>query len=94
MFPWSLRELPEFTKRFGFDSGYHFEYPDAVRGIYVTGHSAGGAKFHSLVNLIDNTDLNAMVIDIEDDWGNVTLFPMKIPLIIKWADRILKTRKK
>ncbi len=70
-----VRELPEFTKRFGFDSGYHFEYPDAVRGIYVTGHSAGGAKFHSLVNLIDNTDLNAMVIDIKDDWGNVTFVP-------------------
>src|SRR5699024_5326356 len=27
-------------KRFVFDSGYHFDYPDAVRGIYVTGKTA------------------------------------------------------
>lgn len=47
-------------------------YPDAVRGIYVTGHSAGGAKFPELVKLIDQTDLNAMVIDIKDDYGWIT----------------------
>ncbi len=70
-----VKKLPKQIHRFGFHSGYHFEYPDAVRGIYVTGHSAGGAKFNTLVNLIDNTALNAMVIDIKDDWGNVTFVP-------------------
>ena len=30
---------------FRYDSGLTFEYPDAVRGVYVTGHSAGGARF-------------------------------------------------
>ncbi|KKM11555.1 GTP-binding protein [Clostridiales bacterium PH28_bin88] len=49
-----------------------FTYPDAVRGIYVTGHSAGGARFEKLLKLIDETELNAMVIDIKDDWGNIT----------------------
>lgn len=49
-----------------------FTYPDAVRGIYVTGHSAGGEKFSALVQLLDSTDLNAMVIDIKDDYGNIT----------------------
>ncbi len=53
----------------------HFDYPDAVRGIYVTGHSAGGARFETLVELIDTTDLNAMVIDIKDDFGNITYIP-------------------
>lgn len=53
-----------------------FEYPDAVRGIYVTGHSAGGAKFPELVKLIEETDLNAMVIDIKDDYGWIT-YPME-----------------
>ncbi|MDK2986367.1 MAG: hypothetical protein PWQ96_2011, partial [Clostridia bacterium] len=49
-----------------------FEYPDAVRGIYVTGHSAGGARFEKLLKLVDETELNAMVIDIKDDYGNIT----------------------
>src|SRR5690625_1951662 len=62
--------------RFTFNSGLHFEYPDAVRGIYVTGHSAGGARFDTLVDLIDRTDLNTMVIDIKDDFGNIT-FPIE-----------------
>src|SRR5699024_6948665 len=41
-----------------------FDKPDAVRGIYVTGHSAGGERFDKLIDLINNTDLNSMVIDI------------------------------
>jgi hypothetical protein len=69
------KKLPEKMKRFIFDSGYTFPYPDAVRGIYVTGHSAGGSRFDSLVKLINDTDLNAMVIDIKDDWGNLTYIP-------------------
>ena len=60
---------------FRYDSGLTFDYPDAVRGIYVTGHSAGGAKFSKLVDLMDTTDLNAMVIDIKDDFGNLTYIP-------------------
>jgi len=70
-----IREIPEQMPRFKFDSGYNFEYPDAVRGLYVTGHSAGGEKFHSLTKLIDETDLNAMVIDIKDDHGFLTYKP-------------------
>ncbi len=60
---------------FRYDSGLTFEYPDAVRGVYVTGHSAGGARFNDLVDLMDSTDLNAMVIDIKDDFGNLTYIP-------------------
>lgn len=59
-------------KRFTFQSGYMFEYPDAVRGIYVTGHSAGSARFEKLISLIKQTDLNTMVIDVKDDYGNIT----------------------
>jgi hypothetical protein len=59
----------------GFVSPFTFEYPDAVRGIYVTGHSAGGARFERLLKLIDDTQLNAMVIDIKDDYGYVTFRP-------------------
>ncbi|MFD1607915.1 putative glycoside hydrolase [Oceanobacillus luteolus] len=62
-------------KRFSFDSGLNFEYPDAVRGIYVTGNSAGGSRFNDLLNLVDSTALNAMVIDIKEDHGNLTFVP-------------------
>ncbi|MBO1910397.1 hypothetical protein J4G37_37130, partial [Microvirga sp. 3-52] len=60
---------------FRYDSGLTFDYPDAIRGVYVTGHSAGGARFETLVNLMETTDLNAMVIDIKDDYGNITYVP-------------------
>jgi hypothetical protein len=63
----SAKELPKVVNRFLYDSGLHFEYPDAVRGIYVTGYSAGGNKFNQLVDYLDKTDLNAMVIDFKDD---------------------------
>lgn len=72
-----LKELPEEMPRFLFDSGLVFQYPDAIRGIYVTGHSAGGSKFSQLTDLIDKTDLNAMVIDVKDDFGNLTYMPEK-----------------
>ena len=61
--------------RFVYDSGLKFEYPDAVRGLYVTGHAAGGNKLNELIQYVDETDLNAMVIDIKDDRGNVTYKP-------------------
>ncbi|MCA1031069.1 putative glycoside hydrolase [Bacillus timonensis] len=69
------RILPEKLTRFTFDSGYTFQYPDAIRGIYVTGHSAGGSKFSNLLQLVESTDLNAMVIDIKDDYGYLTYKP-------------------
>ncbi|MDQ0255403.1 hypothetical protein J2S74_002785 [Evansella vedderi] len=70
------RPWPEEVARFAvFDSGFSFEYPDAVRGIYVTGHSAGGQRFETLLELINTTALNTMVIDIKDDWGNLTFLP-------------------
>lgn len=67
--------VEEVTEDPGFVSPFTFEYPDAVRGIYVTGHSAGGSRFERLIELIDNTQLNAMVIDIKDDYGYLTYRP-------------------
>lgn len=64
-------------KRYTFSSAYDFEYPDAVRGIYVTGPSVGGDQFQSLLHFVDSTDLNAMVIDIKDDFGYLTFTPEK-----------------
>ncbi len=69
------KEITNTLPRFVYDSGLNFEYPDAVRGVYVTAHSAGGARFDTLTKLMDDTDLNAMVIDVKDDVGNVTYEP-------------------
>lgn len=68
-------EIPDPISRFVYDSGLDFTYPDAVRGIYVTGPSAGGRKMSELTKLVDSTDLNAMVIDIKEDHGNITFKP-------------------
>lgn len=70
-----LRDLDIHFVRFSFDSGYRFTYPDAVRGIYLTAHSAGGARFETLLDLLDRTELNSMVIDIKDDHGYLTYRP-------------------
>ncbi|SHM41875.1 putative glycoside hydrolase [Gracilibacillus kekensis] len=69
------RDLPDAFVRFSFVSDLKFEYPDAVRGIYVTGHSAGGSRFEKLVDLVDSTELNSMVIDIKEDKGFITYKP-------------------
>ncbi|GAA0593232.1 hypothetical protein GCM10009001_06700 [Virgibacillus siamensis] len=62
-------------QRFTYDSGFTFDYPDAVRGIYVTGHSAGGSRMKELINLVETTELNTMVIDIKEGHGNLTFKP-------------------
>ncbi|WP_391120499.1 putative glycoside hydrolase [Psychrobacillus sp. L3] len=72
------------SKLFVYDSGLTFEYPDAVRGVYVTGHSAGGSRFNDLLKLMDTTELNAMVIDIKDDFGNLTYVPNEESSLAKY----------
>lgn len=43
-----------------------------VKGIYMTGHTIGDKKkFERLVKLIDETELNAVVIDVKSDEGMV-----------------------
>lgn len=48
--------------------------PDApvIKGVYVTAYSAGGERMATLLDLLDRTELNSMVIDIKDDLGNIT----------------------
>lgn len=53
-----------------------------VKGIYVTAHSAGGARMKSLIDLVDKTELNSMVIDIKDDNGYIT-YPTQTPELLE-----------
>lgn len=44
-----------------------------VRGIYLTSATAANpAKLNALLDLLDRTELNALVINVKDDWGNIT----------------------
>lgn len=43
-----------------------------VKGIFVTGAMAGTDNMENLIDLVDRTELNAMVIDIKNDEGRVT----------------------
>ncbi|MGP4074237.1 putative glycoside hydrolase [Piscibacillus sp. B03] len=68
----TVKELPDPLPRYTYNSGLNFEYPDAVRGIYLTGHSAGNFRFENLIEYVNQTELNAMVIDIKEDNGYIT----------------------
>lgn len=47
--------------------------PDDVRGIYVSGWIAGGKEsMDRMIRLVERTDLNAMVIDVKNDYGQLT----------------------
>lgn len=56
--------------------------PDAVKvkGIYVSGPIAGTEKIDELIQLVDETELNAMVIDVKNDDGRVT-YKMDAPTV-------------
>lgn len=53
-----------------------------IKGIYVTAHSAGGARMESLLKLLNDTELNSMVIDIKDDNGYIT-YPTMTPELLE-----------
>lgn len=49
-------------------------YPkDGVKGIYVISNSTQGDKIDQLIKYVKDAKLNAMVIDVKDDEGNVTM---------------------
>ncbi|HWT75955.1 MAG TPA: putative glycoside hydrolase [Mobilitalea sp.] len=46
--------------------------PVKVKGIYVTAPIVGTSKMDDLIQMVDSTEVNAMVIDIKDDHGKIT----------------------
>ncbi|TMV47089.1 GTP-binding protein [Paenibacillus mesophilus] len=51
-----------------------------VKGLYVSGWAAGTRKLDTLIELIDQTELNALVIDVKNDSGQVT-YDSQLPLV-------------
>jgi hypothetical protein len=92
----SKKRLPpeEEIPRFWFNSGVNFKYPDAIRGIYVTGHTAGGSRMDTIIKLIGKSDLNAVVIDIKDDYGNITYEPKKETGLSEYGQPYIKDPRK
>ena len=68
----SFAELPPDTQKVA-------SVPEKIKGIYVSGWTAGSnKKFSRLLKLIDETELNAVVIDIKDAEGLVS-YRSKVP---------------
>ncbi|MBA3657685.1 MAG: putative glycoside hydrolase [Gemmatimonadaceae bacterium] len=53
--------------------------PDTLRGLYVNRWAALGEKMRQLIEIANNTEVNALVIDVKDDRG-FTLYPSRVPL--------------
>lgn len=66
--------------------------PVKVKGIYLTGHSAGSKNFYYLLDLIKKTELNAMVIDVKDDMGDVTFESRNQIVQFVGANQVIKVK--
>lgn len=56
--------------------------PVKVKGIYVTARIAGSQKLKELIDVADEKEINAFVIDIKDDYGKIS-YSMNSPLAKK-----------
>ena len=43
--------------------------PVKARGLYLTGHTVGHPRYQDLLEMVEETELNALVIDVKDDHG-------------------------
>ncbi len=61
--------------------------PTEAKGILLTGYTAGGSRFDDLVGMIDRTELNAVVIDIKDERGEISWVPRSAQAAMAGAGR-------
>jgi hypothetical protein len=72
----------------------HVKTPKAVKAVYMTANVAGIAKLRDkVIKLIDDTELNAVVIDVKDYTGDIA-FTVKNPILKKYEDSRKKPRVK
>lgn len=66
--------------------------PEVIKAIYATSWSASStAKMNYLIDLIRQTELNAIVIDLKDFSGLVT-YDIKVPAVVKAGARQVRIR--
>ncbi|HOC08186.1 MAG TPA: putative glycoside hydrolase [Bacillota bacterium] len=66
--------------------------PVKAKGIYLTGYTAGGKRFYDLLDLVNRTELNAMVIDVKNDDGLVTYKTRNEMALSVGANRIVQIK--
>lgn len=64
------------------------EAPEAVKGIYVTGPVAGHERMNEIIQLVEETELNAVVIDVKNDDGYIT-YSMNSELVEELDAKVL-----
>lgn len=59
-----------------YDKVYEYESNPRVevKGVYITETSAGNQKFDDLIELANTSDINAFIIDVKDDNGNLLFY--------------------
>jgi len=63
-----------------------------VKGIYLTAYTAGNSKtMDKLIDLIDQTELNAVVIDIKDYSGKI-LYDSRVPVVINLKTKDIRIK--
>ncbi|HAE36667.1 MAG: hypothetical protein UR85_C0008G0005 [Candidatus Nomurabacteria bacterium GW2011_GWF2_35_66] len=61
----------------------HVDTPKELKAVYISAWVAGSPKFRdSIIKIINDTELNAIVIDVKDSTGRVS-FDMPVPSIQK-----------
>ena len=61
----------------------HIKTPDPLKAVYMTSWAAGNQRFRKeLFDLVDNTEINSVVIDIKDYTGKIS-FPVEDPLLVE-----------
>ncbi|CAN5861560.1 hypothetical protein BH24GEM1_BH24GEM1_01310 [soil metagenome] len=66
--------------------------PASMRALYVNAWAFGGRRFHELVRLADQTEVNAFVIDVKDDTGFLT-YRSEVPTAVEiGANQQLRAR--
>jgi hypothetical protein len=70
-----LNQPKNLPSKFTYDSGYEIAYPeDGVKGIYLSADGATNPElFEENMTLLDETNLNSVVLDVKDDYGNITM---------------------
>jgi hypothetical protein len=64
----------------------HITTPEQVRAIYMTSWVAATPSLRQkIINLIDTTEINTVIIDIKDDTGKITFSVDDNPLIVKYG---------
>lgn len=76
----TLVDLTDFMKvNDATDVDYSVRKP--IKGIFLTANTAGiASSLDNLINLANETEINAFVIDVKNDFGNVT-YDMNLPMV-------------